>query len=160
MRVLTWRDCWHGMLVYSIGDSVAAWISDEFMWTRCIGMALLGGTLYAIEIPAYFRWIDRRFTGTGRGAKLKRMLVAQAFFNPIWIARHIALINAFSGQFGQISWGFIAVGGSSFIHILPVALTANYLIQNKISYRWRFLANAIFSAVMAIYYALSEIWFA
>ncbi len=160
MRILTWRDCWHGMLVYSIGDSAAAWISGEFMWTRLIGMALLGGTLYALEIPAYFRWIDRRFTGVGRGVQIKRMMVAQAFFNPFWIARHIVFINSFSGQFEQISWGLIAVGGASFINILPVALTANYWIQNKISYRWRFFANAVFSAVMAVYYALSETWFA
>jgi hypothetical protein len=38
-------------------------------------------------------------------------------------------------------------------------LVANYVIQNKISLQWRFLASAIFSGLMAVYYALSELFF-
>jgi hypothetical protein len=42
---------------------------------------------------------------------------------------------------------------------LPVSFTANYLIQNKVSYERRFMASALFSALMAIYFALAATWF-
>ena len=39
---------------------------------------------------------------------------------------------------------------------IPVSLIANYLIQNKVRLDWRFISSALFSALMAVYYALSE----
>jgi hypothetical protein len=41
---------------------------------------------------------------------------------------------------------------------MPVALAANYLIQNRLALRWRVM-SAGFSAIMAVYYAMSEVWF-
>jgi hypothetical protein len=122
-------------------------------------MMLLGGSLYAIEIPCYFAWIERRFEKQGFVNGLKRAITAQAFFNPLWIARHLAFIQCFSGQFAALQWNLIGIGVDSFIHVAPLALFVNYAIQNFVPYHWRFLASAVFSAVMAIYYALSEVWF-
>lgn len=45
------------------------------------------------------------------------------------------------------------------MHIVPFALFVNYAIHNFIPYHWCFLANAVFSALMAIYYAFGEVWF-
>jgi len=157
--LLTKRNCIHGAIIYALGDSCAALLTNEFQVSRLIGMMLLGGTLYAIEIPWYFSWIERRFEKKGIVNGIKRAVAAQAFFNPLWIARHIAFIQCFSGQFAAIQWSLIGIGVDSFVHIVPFALFVNYVIQNFISYHWRFLANAVFSALMAIYYALSEVWF-
>lgn len=122
-------------------------------------MLCVGGTLYAIEIPAYFGWIHRHFNRTGRWNALQRALCAQAFFNPLWIARHIALIEFFSGRGSSINWGLLAIALDSFLYSLPLALMINYGIQNVIPLNWRFLASALFSSAMAIYYAMSEVLF-
>jgi hypothetical protein len=157
--ILTRRNSLHGAIIYSFGDSCAALLTGEFQFSRLIGMMLLGGSLYAIEIPCYFAWIERRFNKPGITNGIKRAVAAEVYFNPLWIARHIAFINCFSGQFAALQWNLIDVGLDSFIHILPLALLANYVIQNLIPYTWRFLASASFSALMAIYYSLSEVLF-
>ena len=134
-------------------------LTDEFQFFRLIGMMFLGGTLYAIEIPWYFAWIERRFEKQGMASGIKRTLMAQAFFNPLWIARHLAFIKCFSGQFATIQWNLIGIGLDSFVHIAPYALLVNYAIQNFLPLSWRFLASAVFSTLTAIYYALSEVFF-
>ena len=152
---LTCRNSLSGAIIYSTGDSIASLLSNEFQWSRCLGIALIGGTLYAIEITAYFLWLDQHYNTQ----YFKRALLAQAFFNPLWIARHFAFIHLFSGQFSNLSWQILLVANNSFIHALPFALCANYGIQRFVSLSNRFWASATFSAVMAIYYPLSEIVF-
>jgi hypothetical protein len=44
----------------------------------------------------------------------------------------------------------------SFLVNIPISFVANYIIQNRIKFDWRFVASAIFSGAMAIYYAYSE----
>ena len=51
----------------------------------------------------------------------------------------------------------LAIGGWSFLINAPFAAVANYLIQNKAKYEQRFFWSAVFSAVVACYYALSEV---
>lgn len=149
-----------GGLIYSIGDTVAALISDDFSWMRLLGVLAIGATLYAFEIPNYFKWIDKKVSGTmGLRASMTRALLAMLYFNPLWIARHILFVKLFMGQTDQIGWGLLVVGSISFVINIPVSLAANYVIQNKISLKYRFLASAIFSGLMAIYYSLSAIWF-
>ncbi len=46
----------------------------------------------------------------------------------------------------------------SFLINAPASLLVNYYIQNKVSAEWRFVASAIFSGVMAVYYAVSATW--
>ena len=157
--LLTKRDSLHGAIIYGFGDSCAALLTDEFQFSRLIGMMLLGGSLYALEIPRYFAWIERRFKKPGIKNGIKRALLAQAFFNPLWIARHLAFINFFSGQFAAIQWNLISIGLDSFVQIVPFTLLVNYAIQNYIPPIRRFSASAVFSTLMAIYYALSEVLF-
>lgn len=120
-------------------------------------MMLIGATIYAFEIPNYFAWIDRK-TGNLNGIKktLAKTSLAIAYFNPLWIFRHLAFIKLFSGNYEQINSSLILIAFWSFLVNIPVSFIANYLIQNKIRLDWRFMASAIFSAIMAIYYALSE----
>ncbi len=154
-----------GGLIYSAGDTIAVLITNgldfsDLNWIRIVGIMLIGATIYTLEIPNYFRWIDRKVpsTGTGKNAFI-RASMAMLFFNPIWIARHILFIQLLSGNYENISWGIMMTALISFAINIPISLLANYLIQNKVSLKHRFLASAIFSGLMAIYYSLSETWF-
>ncbi|MFT4533852.1 MAG: hypothetical protein ACJA1A_002096 [Saprospiraceae bacterium] len=149
-----------GAIVYSSGDLIAALLLGEFSIARLLGMMVLGGTLYAFEIPNYFAWIERK---TKEFLAIKKTLVktglAILYFNPLWIARHLLFIKLFSGNFNEIDLNLLQIAGLSFLFNIPVSFAANYVIQNEVSLKWRFLASAIFSALMAIYYALSEVIF-
>lgn len=149
-----------GLLIYASGDTVATLLLNQFSITRLLGMLLIGSTLYAFEIPNYFRWLDGRLVKDNTFINsLKRTLFSLAYFSPLWIARHLFFIKLFSGHFHEISWALFQVATISFLVNLPVSFTANYLIQNKVRYKNRFMASAIFSAVMAIYFAMAASWF-
>ncbi|MGB0523920.1 MAG: hypothetical protein ACPGJS_13215 [Flammeovirgaceae bacterium] len=149
-----------GGVIYTTGDTLAAIISNAFLWERMLGILLIGCTVYAFEIPNYFKWIDQK-VGAVNGIQdaMKRTALAILYFNPIWIARHILFLKLFSAQYDQIDWNLLEIGLISFAVNIPISIAANYLIQNKVNLEWRFLASALFSALMALYYALSAIWF-
>ena len=149
-----------GALIYSTGDTIAALLVGEFSWFRVFGIVIVGATIYAFEIPNYFIWIEKQ-TKKYSGLKLSiyKTALAILYFNPLWIARHLFFIMLFSGKFNEISWDILRISSLSFLVNIPISATANYLIQNKMPYRLRFMASAIFSALMAIYYALSMMLF-
>ncbi|EPR74890.1 hypothetical protein ADIWIN_0254 [Winogradskyella psychrotolerans RS-3] len=146
-----------GALIYSAGDTIAALLLDEFSWYRLLGMMFIGATFYAFEIPNYFDWIVKT-TQFRKGAKatLSKTILAIAYFNPLWIARHLLFIKLFSGQFEAIDFNLLQIAFWSFLVNIPISFMANYIIQNRFRLKWRFLGSAVFSALMAIYYALSE----
>lgn len=124
------------------------------------GMMIIGATIYAIEIPNYFDWIERRVKSTEGWIPLfKRTLLALLYFNPLWISRHLLFINILSNYLHNIKINLLYIGLTSFVVNIPISFIANYYIQNKIKLKNRFLASAVFSALMAVYYALSEILF-
>jgi hypothetical protein len=154
-----------GGLIYAAGDTLAVLITNGFVFAdvdvyRVLGILLIGATLYTLEIPNYFKWIDRKVptSGTTKNA-LIRASMAMLYFNPLWIARHVLFIQLLSRNYDTIGWGILLTGCISFVVNIPVSLFANYLIQNKVSLKHRFLASAIFSGLMAIYYSLSDVWF-
>lgn len=153
-------DILRGALIYSSGDTIAAVILNEFSIYRLIGIIIIGATFYAFEIPNYFSWIDRKLGNEKGNAKsLKRTMLALLYFNPLWIARHLFFINVFKGNFVSLNLSLVVIGFYSFMLNIPISFIMNYLIQNKVKLKWRFTASAIFSALMAIYYALSEVLF-
>ena len=54
------QDIVTGMLIYGVGDTIAALLSGEFVLLRLIGMSFVGALIYGAEIPHYFRWVDKR----------------------------------------------------------------------------------------------------
>ena len=190
------KDILRGALIYVSGDTVASLILHEFMWSRFLGIMVIGATVYAFEIPNYFRWIDskvtnlkgfrqsphprplsivergapgKELTGSGiyhsrvvldfLGIKLIKTGLAILYFNPLWIARHLLFIQLFSGQWHAISWDILRIASWSFLVNIPLSLIANYLIQNMINLKYRFMASALFSAFMAVWYAVSKTLF-
>jgi hypothetical protein len=149
-----------GAVIYATGDTIAALILGEFNTMRLLGMMLIGATFYAFEIPNYFKWIDTKTQNLkGLTYLLSKTGLAIAYFNPLWIARHLFFIKLFSGQFSALNWDILNIALISFAVNIPISFVANFLIQTKTPLKWRFLASAVFSALMAIYYALSETLF-
>ncbi len=150
-------DMLRGLLIYSTGDTVASVILSQFSLTRMLGIMLVGATVYAFEIPRYFKWIDAKTKGlSGLNGSLSRTGLAILYFNPLWIARHLIFIALFSGRIGTVDWGLMRTAVCSFSVNIPVALVANFLIQNRVPLKWRFFASAVFSSLMAVYYAMSQ----
>jgi len=130
---------------------------DEFALSRLLGMMFIGATFYAFEIPNYFDWIVKRTQALkGIKATLTKTLLAIVYFNPLWIARHLLFIKLFSGQLHAINFNLLEIAFWSFLVNIPISFIANYIIQNRFKLQWRFIGSAVFSAIMAIYYALSE----
>lgn len=152
------REMLRGALIYSLGDTAGMLIRGEFVLTRALALALIGGTLYAWEVPAWFRWIDRRFPKqAGRLASWRRALAALVYFNPLWIARHLLFLKLGAGLWGEVTTSLLLVGARSFAVNLPLTALGNYVIQNRLPARQRFAASAIFSSLMAVSYALCEV---
>lgn len=149
-----------GAVIYAAGDTIAALLLHEFVWARLLGMVFIGATVYAFEIPNYFKWIESKTQNLkGLAYLLAKTGLAIAYFNPLWIARHLFFIKLFSGQFEALNWGILNIALISFVVNIPISFIANFLIQTKTPLKWRFMASAVFSALMAIYYALSETLF-
>ena len=131
------------------------------MWQRLFGMALVGGLIYALEIPAMFSWIEKRtqLIKTRKYKSLVKTYLALLYFNPLWIARHFFFIKLFSGRYDEIGFNLIQLASLSYMINIPISLVGNYIIQVKIPFKQRFIASMVFSALMAIYYALSETLF-
>lgn len=159
MRPIKWQDALTGGILFALGDSLGALIGGEFLVQRMLGMIILGGTLYAWEIPNYFQHLARRFNQAGYLNALQRTLASGLFFNPLWIARHMLFIQIFAGQWQTISADIFIVASWAFIYGFPFSLLFNYLLQNVISMRWRFLSSSIYSALTVIYYALLDFIF-
>lgn len=148
-----------GGIIYTLGDTIATFITGEVQLTRILGMLIIGATIYAFEIPNFFLWVHDLRLGSTLKAKIARTLIVVAYFNPLWISRHLLFISIISLRFENINWDLIDLGVHSFLYGLPVMIPANYIIQNVITYKWRFIASAIFSGITVIYYALTEVIF-
>ncbi len=155
------KDVVTGALAYGLGDTVAALVTGDASWLRCVVLASVGATLYAVEIPWFFRWIVGRTKNTQPPVwrATARTLLALMFFNPLWVARHLALIALAQGTWSSLSWDIFRVSSLSFLVNIPISLVGNYIIQVRIPLRGRFLGSAVFSGLLAVYYALSGVWF-
>ena len=155
--IYTKKNIIKGAIIYSIGDAIAALFLHEFSLYRFLGMAFIGATIYAFEIPNVFIWIDKKTQNLlGIQKMLAKTILAILYFNPLWIARHLFFIKLFSQKYTEINLHLLEISWWSFLANIPISFVANYIIQNKIKLENRFLASAIFSGIMAIYYALSE----
>ena len=149
-----------GFFVYSAGDTIATLLMGNFSVGRMIGMACLGAAIYAIEIPNWFMFIDKVEPNKGTlKSKFKRIAMSVAFFNPIWISRHMLFISLFSGKWASVSWNIVGAASMSFMTNIPISIFVNYCIQNKLRPEWRYYASSIYSALMSIVYAMGAVWF-
>jgi hypothetical protein len=149
-----------GALVYGAGDVAAMLILGRFSWPRLVGIMLVGATVYALEIPNYFKWIEE----TARtSSQMKRAVIRTAlaliYFNPLWISRHLLFLFVAEGRWWEVNASLLVIGLRAWLFGIPAALACNYIIQVKLPLRHRFLGSAVFSALMAVYYAFSKVMF-
>lgn len=158
--IFTKKNSIKGALLYATGDTFAAFLTNDVSMTRIIGITIIGATLYAFEIPNVFIWIENK-TNKFKGITLSlyKTLLTVLYFNPLWIFRHLVFIKLISDKPDQINLGLMHISIMSFVFNVPISFIANYIIQNKISMNNRFVASAIFSGLMAVYYAMSDVWF-
>ncbi len=151
-----------GGIVFMIGDTIAALLDNNFTVVRALCVFIIGAFLYAIEIQLFFKWIDqfiKRYKKQKTKKKILKAAIVLLYFNPLWIARHLCLLLIFSGNFRQINCNILKISLFSFLINIPISILVNYYIQNKILLKDRFIASAIFSGLMAIYYSMSNQWF-
>ncbi len=156
------RDVLCGLVIYAAGDTVATLILGTFDPFRMLGMMLVGATVYAYEIPNYCERIEicsDQVCGRFRSA-LSKTGLALLYFNPLWIARHLLFIQIFSGNWSDVSVSILMTALISWLVNIPLSITGNAVIQLAIPLKWRFLGSAVFSGLLAVYYALSGVWFA
>ncbi len=157
---LKWNRYLTGGLIYMTGDTIAAAIQGEAGFWRSAGIFIIGASLYAFEIKKWFTWIEgRSLQWTGSRRVLFKTGMALVYFNPLWVARHLCFIYLFSGKAMLISTALLQTALLSFLVNIPISVLANYLIQNRTPLHYRFWASALFSAIMAIYYSMSSVWF-
>lgn len=151
-----------GLLIYPLGDVTAQLILGGFSLPRTLMLALAGCFIYSWEINKWFTYINANYKNP-----FVKTISALVYFNPLWIARHYLFIEiaihphlflTFTDLW-QTILNLVVIGTKSFAgSIIFLSFAANYLIQNKIPLKNRFLSSAIFSALMAVYYALSKAW--
>jgi hypothetical protein len=179
------RNIIEGLLVYGLGDLLAQIILGTPSLIRTIGVALIGSSIYALEVPLWFRMIEGTFCLASDKIRACQMfqepdrqnichldykgrtLMAMSYFNPIWIARHmfflsllISLSNgtAFISPF-RIFVNLIPVAAKSFLFCIPITVIGNYLVQNRIKMRYRLIGSAILSAICVFWFAISKVLF-
>lgn len=151
------RNALQGMLIYTLGDLTAQLLLQQVHIGRVLGVMVMGATIYAVEIPTWFAFIDRRVTTQLPSRRaVQRTVLALLYFNPLWIARHLFCLKLFAGE--VVTPDLARVAMLSWLANLPIAVLANLLIQVKVPLRWRFVASATFSGLMAVYYAMSAVW--
>jgi hypothetical protein len=180
---IQFRNILEGFLVYGLGDLVAQIILGRPSIIRTLGVGFIGGSVYALEVPLWFRLIEGTFCHASDKIRACQMftepnnenicyldykgrtLMAMSYFNPIWITRHmffLSLLNAisfgtlFSSPF-RVFLHLIPVASKSFLISIPITVIGNYIVQNRISMRFRLIASAILSAICVFWFALSKV---
>ena len=174
---ITRTDKLSGLIIYPLGDLIAQLILGDVSFLRLFFVALLGRFIYAIEIPKWFGFlaslkkrnpvtiISQTFWEKENEQPhlnwLGKTIGATVWFHPIWIARHmlvIELANIVSGKTDFIEFlpEALKLGTMSYIGQFPVAVVVNYIIICKLSEKTRFIWSSVFSGLLAIYYAIGR----
>lgn len=169
-----------GWCLYPLGDLIGQLLLGKFSGGRLLVMTLMGGLVYRYEIPLWFKWLDSikfsksshlpkiLFTESNDSLALSwvgRTLGAMLYFNPLWIARHVALIQYASDGFKwKLSFPeslseLLKVGVHSFLTNLPISLVGNYIIQKKLPLKYRFAGSATLSCLLSVAYAVEYHFF-
>jgi len=169
-----------GLIIYPLGDLIAQLILGEVSFLRLFFVALLGRFVYAIEMPKWFGFLANwksvkmpssyfKFfcTQTNEGVALNwlgKTLGTTFWFHPLWIARHMLVLELANIVIGKTSLlaflpQAVSLGSISFVLQFPVAVVVNYIIICRLNEKSRFICASIFSGMLAIYYAVGRVYF-
>lgn len=171
-----------GWCLYPLGDLIGQLLLGKFNLHRLLAMVLMGGLIYSHEIPFWFKWLDgikcKRSQSSSAKLLLResedgelslnwlgRTLGAVLYFNPLWIARHVALINLATNDFHltlplEVALiEFLKIGVKSFVFNLPISMTGNFIIQQKLPLKYRFAGSATLSGILSVAYGVEYFLF-
>lgn len=169
-----------GWIIYPIGDLIAQLVLGDVSLLRLLIIALVGRYVYAIETPKWFGFLatwKRALKPTGIAkffwekqkdgfyfSWLSKTLGSTFWFNPLWIARHmlvLELANIITGtsSFFKFLPQALHLGSISFVMQFPVAIVVNYIIICRLDAKSRFIWASIFSGTLSIYYAVVRVYF-
>ncbi|MEB3286248.1 MAG: hypothetical protein VKJ04_01970 [Vampirovibrionales bacterium] len=176
------------LILYSAADFVAQLIVGEFYPWRLVVLSLVGISVYRVEIPRWFSWIenfrldeaalskrpwlggvmahcpnsDERLphSGSYRLKPIFKGICSTLYFNPLWIARHMLVLELATHP-AKIKLGLAALmayclllGAKAFVINAPLSVCLNYILQNKIALRYRFIGSVFVSGFFGILYSL------
>ncbi|HEB61550.1 MAG TPA: hypothetical protein ENI82_00205 [Bacteroidetes bacterium] len=52
------KDILWGGIILAVSDGFGAYLTGGFSWIRFFGLLVIGSTLYAVEIPTFFAWLE------------------------------------------------------------------------------------------------------
>lgn len=173
-----------GWFMYPAGDLLGQLLMGQFSFSRMIVLTLVGGVIYKWEIPRWFSHIEKQnfkaqtidkykvlkpFTQTLENGQIKfnwigKTLCASLYFNPIWIFRHLlfillAITPLTALVFPDFLTSTLIIATISFFTNLPITVVGNYLIQEHLSLKYRFMGSALLTTVLNIKYAIEFVYF-
>ncbi|MEE8638129.1 MAG: hypothetical protein V3T21_03690 [Candidatus Margulisiibacteriota bacterium] len=123
-------------------------------WMFVGGTALLG-SYYSQEVYALYSWVHDKIKADTFKGKIKRVLVTNFIFNPIiFNPRHVAIERFLAGA------SFLGLGGT-FMRgakmwagaLIPITII-DYIINNKVPKKYKFLAIEAVNLAWATYAAI------
>lgn len=169
-------DIFVGLMMYPMGDLIGQVITGDISLWRTIAVALIGAFLYRLEIPRWFAYLDH-LRWNNRGSSPLTMITrldqdgtrrlnwlgktggAMLYFNPLWIARHVFIITLATTAWAELTltvalWQALSVGLKSFITNLPFSIAGNFIVQQCLPLRFRFMGSATLTMLFTIKYAV------
>ena len=126
----------------------------DISWTFVGGMALLG-SYYSQEVFSIYKFVHEHISADTRRGRIKRVLATNFTFNPVvFNPRHVALTRLIAGE------AFLGVGDTFLRGLgmwgaaLPFTTAIDYVINNKVPMKYKFLAIEAVNLVWATYAAI------
>ena len=116
-------------------------------------MALLG-SYYSQEVFSIYKFVHEHIPADSLKNKIKRVLVTNYTFNPLMFnPRHVALTRLIAGEAFLGAGGTFLRGLGMWGAALPVTTAVDYLINNKVPMKYKFLAIEAVNLLWATYAA-------
>lgn len=126
---------------------------NDINWTFVGGMALLG-SYYSQEVFSIYKFVHEHIPADSFKNKVKRVLVTNFTFNPLFFnPRHVALTRLIAGETFLGAGDTFIRGLGMWGAALPVTTAVDYLINNKVPMKYKFLAIEAVNLLWATYAA-------
>lgn len=123
-------------------------------WTFVGGMALVG-SYYSQEVFSIYKYVHEHVPADTQWGKIKRVLITNFTFNPLFFnPRHVALTRLVAGEAFLGCQGTFLRGFGMWAGALPFTTAIDYLINNKVPMKYKFLAIEAANLVWATYAAM------
>ena len=115
-------------------------MEGDVNWGFVGGMALLG-SFYSQEVYSIYAWVHDKIKADTLWGKIKRVLITNYTYNPlVFNPRHVWLTRWFAGASCLGLGGTYVRGLSLWLTFLPFTTIIDYIINNLVPKKYKFLA--------------------